>query len=73
MEIEQIPHTCPVCNGDGTLSKLGRKTPKDETCHACFGRGIVMGSRIRFTSDGYRLKSPFDGSLLRYKTSPTQS
>lgn len=63
MEIECIPHRCPVCSGTGKLSIFMRKDPDDDTCHGCGGDGVVMGQRTRITPTGYNLKPPWQSSL----------
>lgn len=58
MEIVRTPHRCPLCHGSGKLPVAQRKDPKDEICHGCNGRGIVMGEVMRFGHKGYDLAPP---------------
>lgn len=35
MQIHEVPHKCPVCDGSGQY--------KEKQCHGCAGSGIVFG------------------------------
>lgn len=42
--MEQIPHKCPVCDGEGQrLVSPGTQNIKYENCRACHGTGVVWG------------------------------
>ena len=35
---EKKPHLCPVCMGEGTITK----NDKTKKCHGCDGRGLII-------------------------------
>lgn len=37
-------HLCPVCGGEGVIKKDGPNGPVTETCDACVGTGINLGT-----------------------------
>lgn len=60
-----IPHKCPICDGQGKVSKPSHiagdvhiwiDTQATHTCHGCGGSGIVWGADDPITI-GYTYKS----------------
>jgi DnaJ-class molecular chaperone len=53
--IEQVPHVCPLCHGDG-------KDKQGEKCSACHGHRIVFGERTTFSPDTPTRKPKYPNS-----------